>query len=80
MAEKNPAGPAGRAPEADRPEHIRNVVLVGPSGSGKTTLLESLLVATGAVPRAGRAEDGETLMAGLTRPSSIFSHRKRSAR
>ena len=61
MAEKNPAGPAGRAPEADRPEHIRNVVLVGPSGSGKTTLLESLLVATGAVPRAGRVEDGTTV-------------------
>ncbi|MEZ5116944.1 MAG: elongation factor G-like protein EF-G2 [Candidatus Nanopelagicales bacterium] len=61
MAEKTPAGAAGRAPEADRPDHIRNVVLVGPSGSGKTTLLESLLVATDAIPRAGRVEDGTTV-------------------
>ena len=61
MADKNPAGAAGRAPEADRPEHVRNVVLVGPSGSGKTTLVESLLVATGTISRAGRVEDGTTV-------------------
>jgi len=61
MAEKNTPGAAGRAPEADQPDSIRNVVLVGPSGSGKTTLVEQLLVAAGAIPRAGRVEDGSTV-------------------
>ena len=31
-------------------------------GSGKTTLAEALLVATGALPRAGRVEDGTTCL------------------
>ena len=61
MADKTPAGAAGTAPEADQPAKIRNVVLVGPSGSGKTTLVESLLVAAGTIPRAGRVEDGTTI-------------------
>jgi elongation factor G len=61
MADRNSAGAAGRAPEADRPEQIRNVVLVGPSGSGKTTLAEQLLVAAGTIPRPGRVEDGTTV-------------------
>ncbi len=61
MADRNSAGAAGRAPEADRPEQIRNVVLVGPSGSGKTTLVEQLLVAAGTLPRPGRVEDGTTV-------------------
>ncbi|MDA8435230.1 MAG: elongation factor G-like protein EF-G2 [Actinomycetales bacterium] len=61
MADKNAAGAAGRAPEADRPDRIRNVVLVGPSGSGKTTLVEQLLVAAGTLPRPGRVEDGTTV-------------------
>ncbi len=61
MADKNAAGAAGRAPEADRPDRIRNVVLVGPSGSGKTTLVEQLLVAAGTIPRPGRVEDGTTV-------------------
>ncbi len=55
-----PAGAAGTAPTADQPGKIRNVVLVGHSGAGKTTLVEALLVATGAIPRAGRVEDGTT--------------------
>nr|WP_283132995.1 elongation factor G-like protein EF-G2 [Rhizohabitans arisaemae] len=64
MAEKTSAGPggaAGRAPEADRPDMIRNVVLVGHSGAGKTTLVEALLAATGTIQRTGRVEDGSTV-------------------
>ncbi|MBL1074383.1 elongation factor G-like protein EF-G2 [Nocardia sp. 2] len=55
------AGANGRALTAERPEDIRNVVLVGHSGSGKTTLVEALAVATGAVIRAGRVEDGTSV-------------------
>ncbi len=62
MADKpTAAGAAGRAPTADEPGRIRNVVLVGHSGAGKTALAEALLVATGTIPRAGRVEDGTTV-------------------
>jgi elongation factor G len=54
-------GAAGRAPAADRPASVRNVVLVGHSGSGKTTLVEALALTAGAVNRAGRVQDGGTV-------------------
>ncbi len=43
------------------PDLIRNVVLVGHASAGKTTLVEAALVATGAIGRAGRVEDGTTV-------------------
>ncbi|WP_129785346.1 elongation factor G [Promicromonospora panici] len=39
----------------------RTVAVVGASGSGKTTLTEALLHRAGAIPRAGRVEDGSTV-------------------
>ena len=38
--------------------HLRSVVLAGHAGAGKTTLAEQLLFRTGAIPRAGRVDDG----------------------
>jgi elongation factor G len=63
VANKQAAVASGKgvAPVADRPEAIRNVVLVGPAGSGKTTLLESLLVCAGVLTRAGTTLDGTTV-------------------
>jgi elongation factor G len=43
-------------------ERIRNVVLVGHSGAGKTALAEALLVRAGALARAGRVDDGTSVL------------------
>jgi elongation factor G len=51
------AAAAGGATAADRPEKLRNVVLVGHTGSGKTTLVEALALAGGVLGRPGRVED-----------------------
>ena len=39
-------------------DKIRNVVMLGHGGCGKTTLTEAMAALSGAVPRAGKVEDG----------------------
>ncbi|MFM2076593.1 MAG: hypothetical protein RJA49_483 [Actinomycetota bacterium] len=52
-------------------ERIHNVVLVGHAGVGKTTLAEALLARAGAIPRAGKVDDGTSVLD--TEPESVKS-------
>jgi elongation factor G len=61
MSTKGNAERADSTVAAQDPSRIRNVALVGPSGAGKTTLAEALLVATGAISRAGTIAEGTTV-------------------
>jgi len=44
-----------------QPGAIRNIILLGHSGSGKTMLAEALLYGSGAIPKMGRIEEGNTV-------------------
>ncbi|WP_405010424.1 elongation factor G [Kitasatospora sp. NBC_01539] len=48
------------APTVERPDRLRNVVLLGGTGAGKTTLVESLALTAGALTRVGSVPEGTT--------------------
>ena len=61
MVDRNSGRVTSQDLEVTSPEQVRNVVLVGPGQSGKTTLVDALLVAGGAIPRAGTIAEHTTV-------------------
>ncbi len=61
MVERNSGRVTSHRLEVSSPDQVRNVVLVGPSQSGKTSLVEALLLASGALSRAGSVPDHSTV-------------------
>ena len=57
---------AANGNHATRATGPRCIALVGPFQSGKTTLLEAILARTGAIPRQGNVEAGNTVGDGST--------------
>ncbi len=47
---------------AQKPQDIRNIILVGHGGAGKTTLAEAMLHAGGVTNRMGSVDDGSTVL------------------
>ncbi len=47
---------------AQKPQDIRNIILLGHGGAGKTTLADAMLAAAGELNRAGSVDDGSTVM------------------
>ena len=61
MVERNGGRLTSHRLDVASPEPVRNVVLVGPSQAGKTTLVEALLLASGALNRAGSIVEHNTV-------------------
>ena len=47
--------------QVDSPAKIRNIAIAGHNDTGKTTLASALLFTSGAAPRFGKVEDGNTI-------------------
>ena len=60
MAERNSGRATSHRLEVSSPGQVRTLALVGPSQSGKTSLVEALLLASGAVTRAGTIAEHTT--------------------
>jgi elongation factor G len=61
MVERHSGRGTSHRLDVSSPDRVRNVVLVGPSQSGKTSLVEALLLASGAMSRAGSIVDQNTV-------------------